>query len=148
MANKTNREKVYIDQLKALGIYDPAFDPEIKTLATLEREWTSAKKEWSSTAKDGGKPSFADPLYAVIQSLRKEILAHREALGLTPKALRKLRGTPEPVEQEDLIASKLSAIAQRVGAYELPVFDSDTEGGGLPQTQRGLEMADGVFVNE
>ena len=130
MARRSSREDKYIEQLKALGIYDPAFDPEIKTLATLEREWTAAKKEWSATAEDGGKPSFTDPLYAVIQGLRREILAHRETLGLTPKALRKLRGTPEPVAQEDLIASKLSAIAERVGAYEVPVFNPNTAGGG------------------
>ena len=52
------REQIYKEQLQALGIYDPAFDPEIKTLAQLE----------------------------------DKILAHREALGLTPKSLRKLKG--------------------------------------------------------
>lgn len=130
MDRKTSREQKYVEQLTALGIYDEAFDPEIKTLATLEREWTAAKKEWSATARDGGKPSFADPLYSVIQNLRREILTHRETLGLTPKSLRKLRGAPEPpATAQDLIGEKLSAIAARVGAYELPVFDPNTEPG-------------------
>lgn len=130
MAKKSTREKTYAEQLQALGIYDPAFDPEIKALATLEREWTAAKKAWAATAPPGGKPSFLDPHYAVIQNLRREILTHREALGLTPKSLRKLRGAPEPpATAQDLIGEKLSAIAARVGAYELPVFDSDTEAG-------------------
>lgn len=130
MARKTTREQVYVDQLRELGLYSEAFDPEIKTLATLEREWTAAKKAWSATAPLGGKPSFLDPHYAVIQTLRREILTHREALGLTPKSLRKLRGAPEPpATAQDLIGEKLSLIAERVGSYELPVFGSDTESG-------------------
>ena len=38
------REDVYIGQLTELGVYDPAFLPEIKQLAQLERELTRAKK--------------------------------------------------------------------------------------------------------
>ena len=36
-------------------------------------------------------PSAADKLYTVIQQQRRDILAHREALGLTPKAFKRLR---------------------------------------------------------
>jgi len=86
------REQVYKDQLLALGIYDPAFDPEIKTLAQLERRMTRLLKEWSATAPPGGKPSFLDQHYPIIVQLEDKILAHREALGLTPKSLRKLKG--------------------------------------------------------
>ena len=86
------REDKYKSQLQALGIYDPAFDPEISTLAKLERRKTRAEKAWSATAPKGGKPSFLDPHYAVIVQLEDKILAHREALGLTPKALRRLKG--------------------------------------------------------
>ena len=84
------REQVYTQQLQALGIYDPAFDPEIKTLAQLERRLTRLQKEWSATAPPGGKPSFLDAHYPIIVQLEDKILAHREALGLTPKSLRKL----------------------------------------------------------
>lgn len=86
------REQTYTAQLQELGIYDPAFDPEIKTLAQLERRLTRAQKAWSATAPAGGKPSFLDPHYQVIVQLEDKILAHREALGLTPKALRRLKG--------------------------------------------------------
>ena len=86
------REQTYTAQLQELGIYDPAFAPEIKTLAQLERRLTRAQKEWSATAPPGGKPSFLDPHYQVIVQLEDKILAHREALGLTPKALRRLKG--------------------------------------------------------
>lgn len=124
------REQIYKAQLQELGVYEDAFDPEIKTLATMERELTRAKKAWAATAAEGEKPSMLDPHYAIINALRKEILQHREALGLTPKALRKLRGAPPPgPEQKDLIADRLDAIVQRVSAYDppaLPVSESDT----------------------
>ena len=101
------REQIYREQLQALGIYDPAFDPEIKALATLERLKTRAQKAWSRTAPPGGKPSFLDPHYPIIIQLEDKILAHREALGLTPKALRRLRGvydsfrTGKQVQEEE-----------------------------------------------
>ena len=85
------REDKYREQLRALEIYDPAFEPEIKTLAQLERRLTRAMKAWSATAPKGGKPSFLDPHYEVILKLEDKILTHREALGLTPKALRRIK---------------------------------------------------------
>ena len=112
------REDVYREQLKELGIYEPAFEPEISALARMERRKTRAEKAWSATAPKGQKPSFLDPLYQVVVQLEREILTHRETLGLTPKALRKLRGAPPagPSEPEQITA-KLDLIAQRVAGY-------------------------------
>lgn len=119
------REDIYKAQLQELGIYKPAFDPEIKTLAMLERRKTRAEKAWSATVPRGQKPSFLDPHYQVIVQLEDKILTHREALGLTPKALRKLRGEPAAGPSEpELITNRLDAIAQRVGAYEIPAAHS------------------------
>lgn len=114
------REQTYREQMKALGIYDEIFEPEITTLCQLEREHQRAKKAWSATALPAGsRPSFLDPHFAVIQRLRQEILTHREALGLTPKALRKLRGQPaEGPSQQEQITAKLDLIAQRVSEYD------------------------------
>lgn len=127
------RESIYKAQLLELGIYEPAFDPEIKTLATMERELTRAKKAWAATAPPGGKPSLMDPHYGIINALRKEILQHRAALGLTPQALRKLRGqAPTGPSEADQITQRLDAIVQRVSAYDPPaalpsaVSESDT----------------------
>ena len=125
-----------------LGIYEKAFDPEIRMLARLERELTRAQKEWSKTATGGGAPSFTDPIYPTIQRLRQEILAHREALGLTPKALRKLRGAaPEGPNQQDLITAKLDLIAQRVSEYDAAA-DPDL-GGKLEDVLAYLSSPDG-----
>lgn len=84
------KEQIYREQLEALGIYDPAFEPEIKTLAQMERQLTRVQKEWKETAPEGGKPSFLDPCYAVITRLQQDILKHRDALGLTPQGLRRI----------------------------------------------------------
>lgn len=127
------REEKYIEQLKALGIWDEAFRPEVSELAQLEREKTRVKKEWSATAKRGEKPSFTDPLYSVLANLRREILVHREALGLTPKSLRRLRGpaADAATSQQDLISQKLDLIAQRTAGYSggrAAVSGTDTNG--------------------
>ena len=90
------KEQIYAEQMRDLGIYDKAFEPEIHTLAILEREHQRTMKEWKATAEDGRAPSAADKLYTVIQQQRRDILAHREALGLTPKAFKRLRPM-EPV---------------------------------------------------
>ena len=42
------KEQKYIEEMKRLGIYDPAFDPTIKQLATLEREQGRVRDEWSA----------------------------------------------------------------------------------------------------
>lgn len=113
------KEQIYRQQMQELGIYEEVFDPEIKTLARIERELTRAMKAWSATAPPGGKPSFLDDHYPVIQKLRAEALQHRESLGLTPKALRKLTGTAgtDAPQQKDLITAKLDQIAERVTGY-------------------------------
>ena len=109
------REEVYRQQLTRLGVYDPAFEPEIKTLAKLERKQQRAEKAWSATAPPGGKPSFLDPHYQVIMQLEDKILAHREALGLTPKSLRRLRGAPasDAPTSESEISARLDRLLDR-----------------------------------
>ena len=116
------REDIYRAQLQELGIYEKAFEPEIATLAKLERRKTRAEKAWSATVPKGEKPSFLDPHYQILVQLEREILVHRETLGLTPKALRKLRGMPTAAGADEpaLITRRLDLIAQRVSCYELP----------------------------
>lgn len=133
------REQRYREQMIALGIYDEAFEPEISMLAQMERDYTRARKVWSATALPGGKPSFLDPHYAVVQRLRAEILQHREALGLTPKALRKVAGTAgsDAPQAQDLIASKLDLIAEAMAQYDAGDPFAD-----LPDAQTAAEIAD------
>lgn len=140
-AKGRTKEQIYREQMQALGIYEEIFEPEIRTLARVEREYTRAEKAWSATATPGGKPSFLDPHYAVIQRLRSEILQHREALGLTPKALRKLTGATGSGEadQKGLIAAKLDRIADRVAGYDLAPGSDISSAGIWIQGEDGVE---------
>ena len=145
-AKGRTKEQIYREQMQALGIYEEIFEPEIKTLARVEREYTRAEKAWSATAAPGGKPSFLDPHYAIIQRLRSEILQHREALGLTPKALRKLTGAAgiEAPEQKDLITAKLDRIAERVAGYDLAPGGDVSSAGVWIQGEDGMERVGSI----
>ena len=127
------KEQIYRKQMQDLGIWDPVFDPELTLLCQIEREYTRIKKSWAATAPPGGKPSFLDDHYPIIQKLRAEILQHREALGLTPKALKKLTGAAvtDAPEAKELISHKLDQIASRVMGYDA-LSDSPDGFGGIP----------------
>lgn len=132
------KEQIYRQQMTELGIYEPIFEPEIRTLARIERELTRAMKAWSDTAPPNGKPSFLDDHYPVIQRLRAEALQHREALGLTPKALKKLvgaAGTDAP-QQKDLITAKLDQIAAKVSGYAADSY------AGIPGAEEAKAISD------
>ena len=90
------KETQYKQQLQALGVYDPAFDPAIHVLCIMERELSRAMKAWKATAAKNEAPSITDPLYTEISKLRKDILARQDALGLTPKGLQRLRRQANP----------------------------------------------------
>ena len=112
------REDVYIAQLQELGVWNEAFRPMVKDLAKAERRRTRAEKEWAATVPKGGKPSFTHPLYQACVQLDRTVMEYREALGLTPKALKKLRGQgPAGPSEQELITASLDRIAARVGSY-------------------------------
>lgn len=127
-AKAVTKEQVYQQQMEELGIWREIFLPELRTLCRCERELTRAEKAWSNTAPPGGKPSFLDDHYPVIEKLRNEILQHRQALGLTPQSFRKLTGVNaggDTPEQKDLISSKLDQIAARVAGYDAQEVNPD-----------------------
>ena len=145
------KEQKYKQQMQALGIYEEIFDPEISTLAQLERELTRAKKEWSRKAEKGAAPSVLEEVYFVIQKMRGEILQHRDALGLTPKGLHRLRGiqAADGPDQKDMIAQKLDRIADSVaGAGTVDdsaikaMLDTRDAFADLPGFQEAQEISD------
>ena len=112
------KEQQYTAALQALGIYDPAFDGEIHQLCILERELSRTLKLWKATAKGTDAPSPTDPLYTVITQQRRDILAHRDALGLTPKALKRLQRqnaatAAEPQSSSPALAAVLDSLRTR-----------------------------------
>ena len=90
------REQKYKEQLKTMGVYQAAFDPEINMLAMMERELQRMVKAWKKAGSPitdetaTGTPTSNKTLDA-ITTMRRDILAHRDALGLTPKGLHRLR---------------------------------------------------------
>jgi hypothetical protein len=97
-----SKEEKYKKQLESLGIYHPAMDPLIHDLAVLERECSRTRQAWKRTAPANQSPSPLDPYYTMIRQQQRDILALRNALGLTPMALRRIRGmgveSNKPVE--------------------------------------------------
>ena len=112
MATKEDR---YKSQLIALGIYEEAYDPAIHELCVLEREMSRARKQLKGTAQDGEAPSYADPLYGVVRQLQTNILAYRDALGRTPKSLKKLKGQAGSLVPPATAQSPLEVILSRHG---------------------------------
>lgn len=105
------REQKYTEQLRELGIYQEAFAPEIKMLAMMERELQRMVKQWKAEGSPitdtgaNGTPMSNKTLDA-INAMRRDILAHRDALGLTPKGLHRLRpkGTePAPAGNQQTV---------------------------------------------
>lgn len=116
-----SREEDYTAQLQALEVYEPAFAPAIHDLCVTEREYGRAMKAWREAARDAGTQAQAsDDLYAVVSKLRASIQGQREALGLTPRGLQKLRGKPkvDGGVAGEAMSRKLDAIWEKLQAYE------------------------------
>ena len=130
-------EDKYKNQLVELGVYQPAFDAEIHTLCMMERELRREQKEWREAKKnlDAAQGSGStegkalaslfravDSHYGLIMQLRRDILSHRDALGLTPKGLQRLRGKDAPVGPAggamQAVGGVLEALRDKVSAYD------------------------------
>ena len=102
------REQKYTEQMKALGIWEDIFEPEVHTLCIMERDLQRITKRWKeegyrTVEKNGRGPATTDKNFDAIMVLRRQILTIKDALGLTPKALARLKGRPVAAEadQED-----------------------------------------------
>lgn len=134
-------EDKYKNQLVELGVYQPAFDAEIHTLCMMERELRREQKEWreaktaldtirsaASESNNSKKNDLAslhkavNSHYALILQLRRDILSHRDALGLTPKGLQRLRGKENPVGSAgsamQSFGGVLDALRDKVSSYD------------------------------
>lgn len=108
------REKTYEAQLRQMGTWRDAFLPEIKELAEMERELQRLKKRW----RERGRPveDKDDRLYPAICQLRRDILSHRNALGLTPASYKRMKGAaaaPDPAAGEEAPKTVLELIRTR-----------------------------------
>lgn len=127
-------EEKYRHQLVALGTWQDAFAPEVHTLCMMERELRRELKDWRDEKKllDGNDLAqkertavrdSASRQYQVILALRRDILAHRDALGLTPRGLQRLRGKDAPADAGGASGvqraeNAFAALMDRVKGYE------------------------------
>lgn len=102
------REQKYKTQLQDLGIYHPAFDPEINLVAMMERELQRMVKDW----KKAGSPVKTNLHEAIVQQ-RRDILSHKDAIGLTPKGLRRLKKEITVQGKEEKKGTVLQLIQER-----------------------------------
>lgn len=100
------REAMIRADMEAVGTYNQIFEPTIRQLAKAERELAKAEKTWRSnggkmvaelTNKTGGTYTAKDPHYAVVDQMRKDILALRNQLGLTPNSLKRVQAKQEAI---------------------------------------------------
>ena len=100
------REQKYIEQMQQLGIYQDVFNTEIHTLCIMERDLQRITKRWKeegyrTVEKNGRGPATTDKNFDAIMVLRRQILSMKDALGLTPRALARLKGRPVAPEEKD-----------------------------------------------
>ena len=100
------REQKYVQQLRSLGVYNDAWEPEIHTLAEMERDLQRVRTSWKETGSDP-----TDDLFPAMERLRRDILTHREALGLTPRGLRRLRAKGFDEKDEEDTSGKPSVLS-------------------------------------
>lgn len=113
------REQKYIAQMQRIGIYDEIFEPEVHALCIMERDLQRLTKRWKADGyqtveKNGRGPAATDRTFDAITTLRRQVLAMKDALGLTPKALVRLKGRPAPPADEQDEADMPATILQLV----------------------------------
>jgi len=81
------------DQMKALGVYKPEFEPIIEIYCQLREQYNILTQRFIDSDYDfkeytntGTKKA---PIVTTLEALRKDILAYAAQLGLTPQGLLK-----------------------------------------------------------
>ena len=130
------REAMIKAVMEAVGTYSPIFDKAIKSLAKQERELAKAEKVWRDNGgkmvaelvnKTGATYTAKDPHYAVVDQLRKDILAQRAQLGLTPKSLKAMKakladvGAPKQSRLDELLEEAREFAVEHAAEYQAAV---------------------------
>lgn len=130
------REAMIKADMEAVGTYSPIFDKAIKSLAKQERELAKAEKVWRDNGgkmvaelvnKTGATYTAKDPHYAVVDQLRKDVLAQRAQLGLTPKSLKAMKakladsGAPKRSRLDELLEEAREFAVEHATEYQAAV---------------------------
>lgn len=99
-------------QMKKIGTYKPEYDAAILVLAEALKDYYCAKEQFEErggdymveyTNKAGATNYVKNPLYVIVDDLRKNIVSYCRELGLTPTGYKKIGGT-EDQEADELMA--------------------------------------------
>ena len=89
-----SRKKI-VDRMKALGVYKPEFDDTIARYIGMRKEYDELNKRYADDGYQctvqGAQGEKKNPLVTTLESLRRDMLAIENALGLTPGGLMRLR---------------------------------------------------------
>lgn len=98
--------------MEALGVYKPEFDLTIDIYSGLIEQYQQLEKDFKkSKFKVVEKTGYSDnskksPMVNTLESLRKDILAYSNALGLTPAGLKKIN---DSIQSKTKTVSKLES---------------------------------------
>lgn len=107
-----------IENMKMLGVYKPEFNTTIQIYCSLIDQYNALEKEFKKTkftvVEETG---YSDnkkkhPIVGSLESLRKDILAYSNALGLTPAGLKKINDNMKPEKKNQ---SKLEQALNNFG---------------------------------
>lgn len=107
-----------VENMKRLGVYKPEFDITIGIYCSLVDQYKALEKEFKmSKFTVVEETGYSDnkkkhPIVGSLESLRKDILAYSNALGLTPAGLKKINDNMKPDKKKQ---SKLEQALNNFG---------------------------------
>ena len=100
----TKKEQRIAERMKELGVYKPQFDETIRRYRKLTDEFEAIyaqyKKRGYPFVVDGPQGVKKSPVVITLESLRRDLLALEDALGLTPRGLKSLQEEPFKAERK------------------------------------------------
>lgn len=100
----TKREQEIADRMRRLGVYKPEFDETIRRYRKLSDEFASLygkyKKDGYQFETSGPQGVKKAPVVVTLESLRRDLLDLEDALGLSPRGLKKLQEEPFKAERK------------------------------------------------
>ncbi len=100
----TKREQEIADRMRRLGVYKPEFDETIRRYRKLSDEFASLygkyKKDGYPFETSGPQGVKKAPVVVTLESLRRDLLDLEDALGLSPRGLKKLQEEPFKAERK------------------------------------------------
>lgn len=108
MRASTYKKKI-IQDMKAIGTYQPEFEKVVDNLANIYEDMDNAREQFvrsggsivvEHTNKNGSTNLVKNPFFHAIESLQNNILLYNRELGLTPAGYRKIKGEAAVPEEK------------------------------------------------